>query len=134
MLKQSAEDSLMVIEKMKHMNVTPDAITTTIQFHWASALVGIVVHLKILSPQFKFSRKYDALTSISGLSHFCPCPSDRTLSTRQLHAYVQVGYQSTISWICIMQCILCIASCSFWPIKNNATWFLKDKMHLVAFV
>ena len=31
----------MVIEKMKQMNVTPDAITTTVQFHWASALVGI---------------------------------------------------------------------------------------------
>ena len=41
MLKKSAEDSLMVIEKMKQMNVTPDAITTTVQFHWASALVGI---------------------------------------------------------------------------------------------
>ena len=49
MLKQSAEDSLMVIEKMKQMNVTPDAITTTIQFHWASALVGIgVKNLKTL--------------------------------------------------------------------------------------
>ena len=40
MLKKSAEDSLMVTEKMKQMNVTPDAITTTVQFHWASALVG----------------------------------------------------------------------------------------------
>jgi len=39
MLKRSAEDSRMVIEKLKLMNVTPDAITTTIQFHWASALV-----------------------------------------------------------------------------------------------
>ena len=43
MLKKSAEDSLMVIEKMKQMNVTPDAITTTVQFHWASALVGILL-------------------------------------------------------------------------------------------
>ena len=42
MLKKSAEDSLMVIEKMKQINVTPDAITTTVQFHWASALVGIL--------------------------------------------------------------------------------------------
>ena len=48
MLKQSAEDSLMVIEKMKQMNVTPDAITTTIQFHWASALVGIGVQSHLL--------------------------------------------------------------------------------------
>ena len=59
MLKQSAEDSLMVIEKMKQMNVTPDAITTTIQFSWASALVGLVqVHLKILPtdiPPFMFA-------------------------------------------------------------------------------
>ena len=42
MLKKSAEDSLMVIEEMKQMNVTPGAITTTVQFHWASALVGIL--------------------------------------------------------------------------------------------
>ena len=40
----------MVIEQMKLMNVTPDAITTTIQFHWASALVGIRVS--------KFAQKY----------------------------------------------------------------------------
>merc|ERR1719206_1148022 len=30
---------MMVVEKLKQMNITPDAITTTVQFHWASALV-----------------------------------------------------------------------------------------------
>ena len=39
MLKNAAEDGMMVVEKLKRMNITPDAITTTIQFHWASALV-----------------------------------------------------------------------------------------------
>ena len=39
MLKNAAEDGMMVVEKLKRMNITPDAITTTVQFHWASALV-----------------------------------------------------------------------------------------------
>ena len=39
MLKNAAEDGMMVVEKLKQMNITPDAITTTVQFHWASALV-----------------------------------------------------------------------------------------------
>ena len=39
MLKNAAEDGMMVVEKLKLMNITPDAITTTVQFHWASALV-----------------------------------------------------------------------------------------------
>ena len=39
MLTNAADDSMMVVEKLKQMNITPDAITTTIQFHWASALV-----------------------------------------------------------------------------------------------
>merc|ERR1719206_597109 len=39
MLTNAADDSMMVVEKLKRMNITPDAITTTVQFHWASALV-----------------------------------------------------------------------------------------------
>ena len=39
MLKNAAEDSMMVVQKLKQMNITPDAISTTVQFHWASALV-----------------------------------------------------------------------------------------------